>query len=94
MTSKDLVMVHFGALGFINPAENEQILKDRDKVLKDLTALEIIKKKRVDVSYLCIEIDLDVKDNTQIALTRYNLTVRSKDKLTQEEFDLLKEVLL
>lgn len=49
MTSKDLVIVHFGALGFLNPAENEQILKDRDKVLKDLTALEIIKEKKVNV---------------------------------------------
>ncbi len=39
---KSIVAIHFGALGFLNPSENEQILKDRDKVLNALQRLESI----------------------------------------------------
>ena len=40
---KSIVAIHFGALGFLNPSENEQILKDRDKVLNALSELQSIK---------------------------------------------------
>ena len=40
---KSIVAVHFAALGFLNPFENEQILKDRDRVLNALNELQSIK---------------------------------------------------
>lgn len=43
---KNIVAVHFGALGFLNPSENEQILKDRDKVLNALNELKQIKEAK------------------------------------------------
>ena len=45
-------------------------------------ALEIIKKKKVDVSFL------------ELGLEQYNTNLRKKHQLTQEEYDLLKEMLL
>jgi len=39
---KSIIAIHFGALGFLNPSENEQILKDRDKVLNYLSRFEPI----------------------------------------------------
>ena len=63
-------------------------------VEKSLKALEIIKEKRVDLPYLrcCIE------DNQSVY--RYNEYIRNKtmdydheEELTEEEFNLLKEVL-
>lgn len=71
----------------------EDIDDDPKHLEKVNKAFKFITKKKVDVNYLYIEIDLDVKDNTQLALTRYNSTVPFKDELTQEEFDLLKEML-
>ena len=55
------------------------------KLKKKLKAFEIIKNKMVDVGKLfyCYE-----------SLEEYNKWVSEKDKLTQEEFDLLKEELL
>ena len=53
-----------------------------DIIEKELKALEIIKKKRVDVGFL----DRD--------LSSYNVGLPRKHILTQEEYDLLKEVLL
>lgn len=61
---------------------------------KELKALEIIKEKRVDLPYLrcCIE------DNQSVE--RYNEYIRNKtmdydheQELTEEEFNILKEVL-
>lgn len=61
-----------------------------EETQKNLKALEIIKKKKVDVGYLFEMIDLFGKE----ALTQYNLSCYGiKKKLTQKEFDLLKEVL-
>lgn len=39
---KSLVFTHFGALGFYNPSMNDEIIRDRDKVLKYLDSLEAI----------------------------------------------------
>ena len=56
-----------------------------EETKKKLKAFEIIKNKMVDVGKLfyCYE-----------SLEEYNKWVSEKDKLTQEEFDLLKEELL
>ena len=58
---------------------------------KELKALEIIKEKEVDVWYLMICIEQNIKH-----LQFYNEYMKELNgiKLTQEEFDLLKEVLL
>lgn len=66
---------------------NELILIDESKVLKiikSLKALEIIKKKEVNVFIFLHSSDLET----------YNDMVEDDRKLTQAEFDLLKEVLL
>ena len=53
---------------------------------KSLKALEIIKKKSVDVYYFTKQIP---------TLERYNLYIENEDrKLTLDEYDLLKEELL
>ena len=67
--------------------ENEKIGVNAKK----LKALEIIKTKKVDVDLL----DTIMKDENQIdKLWSYNFWQLDKYKLTQEEYDLLKEVLL
>ena len=67
---------------------NDIVLLMNEEINKQLKALEIIKEKMVDVVYLyssCYELE------------HYNVyapfEIDDKDKLTQEEFDLLKEVL-
>jgi hypothetical protein len=67
-------------LCFVKTMEDLTIEAIKDKKLK---ALEIIKNKRVDFGYLIISDDL--KD--------FNEGLDRKWKLTQEEYDLLKEVL-
>lgn len=65
--------------------------RECDKIIKERKALEIIKEKRVNVFWLmeCISCYTN-------ALEKYNEDVLCKDIdcLTQEEYDLLKEVLL
>ena len=64
---------------------------DYDTIEKSLKALEIIKKRKVDVNRLisCIEI----YDTDELALYKYNsCAVGEINK--KEEYDLLKEVLL
>lgn len=50
---KNIVAVHFGALGFLNPSENEQILKDRDKVLNALNELKAIEESNPSEAMEC-----------------------------------------
>ena len=67
---KSIVAIHFGALGFLNPSENEQILKDRDKVLNALQRLESIDNaipsealeslKRIKNIQVCIDYEKDI----------------------------------
>lgn len=52
---KCIVAIHFGALGFLNPIENEQILKDRDKVLNALTELQSIKEANPSEALKCLD---------------------------------------
>jgi len=69
---------------------NELILIDESKVLKmikSLKALEIIKKKNFDLFYLQDSKDLDMYNDTCDSF-------RNLCYLTQEEYDLLKEVLM
>ena len=61
--------------------------KELDIIEKELKALEIIKKKRVDIKDLINEFDWSD------GLTSYNERT-NHIPLTQEEYDLLKEVLL
>lgn len=51
---KNIVVIHFGALGFLNPSENEQILKDRDKVLNALQRLEAIDNAEPSEALECL----------------------------------------
>ena len=55
---------------------------------KGLKALEIIKKKRVDVARVIIDKDYEIYCKWFVS------DVVGREKLTQEEYDLLKEVLL
>lgn len=52
---KCIVAIHFGALGFLNPIENEQILKDRDKVLNALNELQSIKEANPSEALECLK---------------------------------------
>ena len=76
---KSIVAIHFGALGFLNPCENEQILKDRDKVLNALNRLESIDnaepsealKKLDDISYLVLN-EIDDLKNKELWKSYFN----------------------
>lgn len=69
---------------------NELILIDESKVLKiikSLKALEIIKNKEINVHALFLHLKrFDKPDG-------YNVIVGTKYQITQEEYDILKEVL-
>ena len=54
---------------------------------KELKALEIIKKKVIVIPFLILHLSSN-------DLNGYNKAMDKKHKLTQEEFDLVKEVLL
>jgi len=58
--------------------------EDFATIEKELKALEIIKEKNVNVSWL----------KTSPNLSRYNLAVGTNQALKRNEYDLLKEVLL
>ena len=45
MTAKESVWLHYSALGFLNPQRNDEIIKERDYVLKVLDEHETIKKQ-------------------------------------------------
>ena len=66
---------------------------DVNKLVKKLKALEIIKEKKVDLTNLLFIYEHE----PQYGLKVYNNSVnkyRGEKELTQEEYDLLKEVLL
>ena len=66
----------------------------REDISKKLKALEIIKEKRVNVDYFIerIKKDTDYKEYKKLR-GLYKITIFSRKNLTQEEFDLLKEIL-
>ena len=59
-------------------------LQEYEIVRKNLTALEIIKEKRVDIGWLSVSLNC----------SRYNLGVGKSQALKKKEYDLLKEILL
>lgn len=61
---------------------------------KEHKALEIIRKKQVDVNTLIVFITRFPKDKSEYGLETYNAYVKNGRELAQEEFDLLKEMLL
>lgn len=62
--------------------------QDVGYIEKELKALEIIKEKKVNIILLISSF------NNHITIRYYNSWFPDKLKLTQEEYDLLKEVLL
>ena len=68
--------------------------EEYETVKKSLKALEIIKKKKVQVSNLLFYLKTNACDDS--VLSWYNEYIVEFDErtLTEEEFDLLKEVLL
>ena len=70
--------------------ENQALYKENKKLKR---ALKVIKEKKVDVFILIDYISRD-KELRFGALGTYNLLIDKSKQLTQEEFDLLKEVLL
>lgn len=80
----------------------EKALKEYERLKEDIKkcscwkehkALEIIKEKRVDVSYLLCVFENDSKCKNYEGLHAYNSFAYHID-LTEQEYDLLKEVLL
>lgn len=67
--------------------DKESINTDLSIIEKELKALEIIKKKVLVIPFLILHLSLN-------DLNGYNKEMDKKHKLTQEEYDLLKEVLL
>lgn len=65
---------------------NNKIINAENQIEKDLEILEIIKNKRLSVNTLIVSIIGAINP-----LKFYNEEVSSKLKLTQQEFDLLKE---
>lgn len=74
--------------------ENEKVMKELSKEIEKNRALEIIKEKRVNVDNFLnhIKKDTDYKEYQRLC-GLYKITVFSGKKLTQEEYDLLREVL-
>ena len=60
------------------------LYEDVKTVAKELKALEIIKEKEPDISFLYRAKDLN----------HYNSCVWKEQELTQEKYDLLKEILI
>lgn len=77
-------------LDHIYGRSNELSIEEYEIIKKELKALEIIKKKDVDVGLLREE---TLESYNDIMRERYDYT-EIDYTLTQEEFDLLKEVLL
>ena len=89
---KDLVIEHYYASDINKNKRNElfyKLDKDFETIKKELKALEIIKNKGVNVWLFCYGYTLTDYDNELKKYAGYY-----ERKLTQEEYELLKEVLL
>jgi len=85
----ELIKNIYGCTTILMQEEEAKETKNAFKVVeKSLKALEIIKEKQVDVCELKICID-EYEDS----LYQYNKRTIEKFRLTEEEFNLLKEVL-
>ena len=79
----------------ISREQANEFVEEVEVVEKKVKALEIIKEKNVGILDLRECIDREFMENIPNALEYYNerYTVNEGMKLTQEEFNLLKEVL-
>lgn len=83
---KSIVLATFGALGFFNPSKNEEILKDRDKVLNALTELQSIKEAKHSEALACLENLVDYYDvNYDIDDERYQTIKQALLKAQENE---------
>lgn len=75
--------------------EYEDIDTNPTRLANIKKAFEIIKEKEVNISMFksYLKCGVGLKDFTYQEYKKYNHTIFSKIKLTQEEYDLLKEVL-
>lgn len=89
---KSIVAIHFGALGFLNPSENEQILKDRDKVLNALNELKAIKEANPSEALGLIKrtCEIYVDSLKQRDLIGYDII----EKQINEALDAIKQALI
>lgn len=71
-------------------SKSEKAVSNFDIIEKELKALEIIKNKKVAYLFMW----LIEKHNKKCALRLYNEPCEEDRKITEEEYDLLKEVLL
>ena len=74
--------------------EDYEKLKAQDENSKKLKALEIIKKKKVQVAYLHSmwdDFEITFNSNDEDVLWLYNEGRPKKEQLTKEEYELLKE---
>ena len=80
-------------LGFELANTSKELADTENGHARKLKALEIIKKKRVDVDLLISFIERGDKTLSLGVLGTYNLEIDNTKHLTQEEYDLLREVL-
>lgn len=73
-----------------NPCDSDEVLNDKAIVEKELEAFEIIKEKRIDIESFYITF---IENAYNYNFYEISYGTYGKYKLTQEEFNLLKEVL-
>lgn len=87
----ELMMVYLESIK-CNPDYINIIKKDLNRLEKQDKAITIIKKNSVDVGALLYLISYNKARGIATALAEYNLTCVPENKLTQEEFDLIRKV--
>lgn len=86
------------SVNFVNEVGEKLHLTDLDEMLERIEKLEkaweVVKAKRVDIFALSIYIERETWSRTsETALTMYNEGMLEERQLTEQEFDLLKEML-
>lgn len=72
---KSIIFTNFGALGFYNPTMNDEILKDRDKVLNCLSRLESIDNSNPSEALKLVDYLINTKK-------KYNVEWLKRDFIT------------
>ena len=73
---------------------NYELVREKQENDKKLKALEIIKKKRLDVSFFMSRIEKNPEFYSTAESMNKSILKITTEPLTQEEFKLLKEILL
>lgn len=73
-----------------NPCDSDEVLNNKAIVEKELRALKIIKEKRIDIESFYTTF---IENSYNYSFYEISYGTYGKYKLTQEEFNLLKEVL-